>query len=76
LIKELWEKFRERVSMEKGPGSLGEVVEDVIMDYLCEIEVAEWLEEQLAGKEVPAEVVPVKPRAGINAAEVLRAMRE
>lgn len=39
-------------------------------------EIVEWFEEQLAAEKPPERIIPVKPRAKTNAAEVLRAMRE
>ena len=74
--KELWEKFKAKVSIEKGLRGLSEAVEEVIREELCEEDIVEWLEEQLARGRPPIRIVPVKPRVRTDAAETLRAMRE
>jgi len=74
--EKLWEKFKAKVGAEKGLKKLSEAVEDAIKEDLGEIIIANWLEAQLPGKQIPRKVTPVKPKTKTNAAAVLRKMRE
>ena len=76
IDKDLWDKFRVKVSMEKGLRKLSEAVEDIIKEELSDILIAEALEARLPNKKLPTVIKPVKPRVRTDAGAVLRELRE
>jgi len=74
--KELWEKFKLVVGVERGSRELSEAVTDAIREELCEIIIAEALEKMLSGKKPPLKVRPVKPLTPTDSGATVRELRE
>ena len=76
IDRELWEKFKAKVGVEKGLRKLSEAVEDIIREYLSDILIARTLEAKLLGKRLPSIIKPIKPKVKTDAGVVLRELRE
>lgn len=76
IDKDLWERFKAKVGIERGLRKLSEAVEDIIRDDLGDILIARALEAKLLGRRLPSIVKTVKPRVRTDAGAVLRELRE
>ncbi len=75
IDKELWEKFKLKVSTERGLKQLSKAIEEIIEEDLTEFIVIKELEEMLSGAKTSITIRPVKPKVKTKAEEVIREMR-
>ncbi|MEM1611335.1 MAG: hypothetical protein QXQ57_06790 [Sulfolobales archaeon] len=77
--RDLWERFKSRVAVERGLRTLSRAVEEAIEEELYEQTVIRALEELLQ-EEMKAyksiQVTPVKPRVTTDAGYVVRELRD
>lgn len=76
IDKNLWEKFKLKVSAEKGLKHLSKAVEEAIEEDLCESIIINALEEMLPDVRYSIEVRLVKPRIETKAEKAIREMRD
>jgi len=74
--RDLWEKFKAKIGVERGLRKLSEAIEDIIREDLGDILIASWLEDKLSGRKLPSVVKPIKPKVKTNAGVVLRELRD
>ena len=75
IDRELWRKFREKISMERGVRELSRAVEEAIEEELVEEIVLRELEEELGENLRYTSIEPVKPRVKTRAEEIVREFR-
>ena len=76
IDEDLWKKFREKITLERGLRELSKAVEEAIEEELVEEIVLRGLEEELGEITRYTSIEPIKPRVRTRAEEVVREMRE